>query len=500
MPARDVSAPPRDDEDGPWPLGTIGLCATILVVLALEQVAGVMERPAVAGLRLGALDHGSVYVAGELWRLLPAAFVHFPFFGARTGAVDGLLPLTDILLALPHALLNGWALIQLGTFVESVWGTARLLVVFFLSALGCSLASAWFAPGVSAGASGGLFGLMGFLLAARTLHAPAVRSLVAGTFGRQILFWVVAIVVLGSSGILPIDQAGHLGGLATGLLLGAAMRETGSPGPIVRGAAIALVFLTASSFGVVATEGDRAARIEAAFEDAAIAASDLDRDAAGKALDQGLAGGAEALPRFVGHSPARALVLVEAAIAAVRSADALRYAEAAAPLVGPPYADVLRATADLANRHRGTAEVERAREELARVKVQLPAADRVGLALFYERAGWSGPALELLQSVMAEQPKDASVVNAVAWVLLTARDERFREPARGLELARRSVELVPDSAESLDTLAEGELQGGLIPDALGHERRALDLARQRRDERLVKELAGRLAKIEARAK
>lgn len=486
-----MSSAAASEEEGPWPPGTVGLAVAILAVFALEHAAGIMDRRAVAALRLGALDNAAVFTGGEVWRLLTAAFVHFPLGGKGLTWDDGLL-------AMPHVLLNGWALIQLGTFVESVWGTARFLVVFLLSAIGCSLASAWFATGVSAGASGGLFGLMGFLLVARALHAPAVRALVGAVFGRQLLFWTLAVLALGVANPLqsavPLDQAGHLGGLATGAVLGLLLRGTGEPDGAVRGLATGLVLATVGSFVLVASEGERSARLERAFEDAALAAQEGDRVAAGKALDEALGRDAASLARFVGKSPARALVLVEASVAAVRSADALRFAEAAGPLVGSPWSEALLATGRFAN-----GETDRAREALDRAKATLAPADRVGLALFYEKVGWSGPALELLESALAQEPRDAGYMNAVAWVLLTAHDEPLRRPARGLELARRSVEAAPDQADSLDTLAEGELQAGLLQDALAHERRALDLARQRRDERLVKELSERLARIEARA-
>src|SRR5205823_4319451 len=141
----------------------------ILFVFALEQVAGLQEHPVVAALRTGALDHGAVFVAGESWRLLPAAFVHFPLAGGPS-------PIVALLGLIPHVLLNGWALIQLGSFVEEVYGTARLVLVFLGTALVSSLASAWFEPAVSGGASGGIFGLIGFLLAARLLHGSRERA------------------------------------------------------------------------------------------------------------------------------------------------------------------------------------------------------------------------------------------------------------------------------------------------------------------------------------
>jgi membrane associated rhomboid family serine protease len=477
-----------------WPRGTIALSAAILLVFALEHAAGLEDRPIVAALRLGAIDRGAVFQAGELFRLLAAAFVHFPL-GVPSGSE------LDILLVLPHVLLNGWALIQLGSFFESVFGTAKLVAVFLLSALGCSLASAFFAAGVSGGASGGIFGLLGFLVAARALHPPEVRTLVRDTFGGQLVFWAAVAIVVGATRVLPIDQAGHLGGLATGLALGAVLRGAGEPRRAVRAIAKTLVLVTLLAFTAVGLDGEKTAKIEASLEDAALASQEPDATAAAKGLDEALleARGGDpgahlesVIPRIVGRSPARALALVEAAVAAVRSSDALAFAEQSAPLVGPPWSEVLLATGRL-----GAGETERARDELARARAQLAPAERAALAIFYERQGWSGPALELLRSAVDERPKDPELLNSLAWVLLTAKDARFREPGRGLELARRSVELGPDRPESLDTLAEGELQAGLAADALAHEERAVELAREARNVKLVHELEPRLEKIRA---
>ncbi|HEX8600059.1 MAG TPA: rhomboid family intramembrane serine protease [Chloroflexia bacterium] len=141
-----------------------------------------------------------VVFEGQWWRLFTVMFLH-----------NGLL----------HMLSNGYALYVIGTEVEGLFGRRRFLAIFFISGLAGSVASVAMSPfnipGV--GASGGIFGLIGALGVYFGLH----RSL----FGARgnIQFWnIIFIVVInmgfGFSGILPIDNSAHLGGLIGGVLIG----------------------------------------------------------------------------------------------------------------------------------------------------------------------------------------------------------------------------------------------------------------------------------------
>lgn len=145
---------------------------------------------------LGA-NYGPWTVDGQWWRLLSSTFLH-----------AGLL----------HLVFNMIVLANIGIFLEPLVGRLSFAVVYLLTGLLASLTSLLFNTGaVSVGASGAIFGLYGFFLALLTtsLFKPEFRKL----FLRNTLGFVVINVAIGFI-IGPIDNAAHLGGLASGFVLG----------------------------------------------------------------------------------------------------------------------------------------------------------------------------------------------------------------------------------------------------------------------------------------
>jgi rhomboid protease GluP len=201
-----VPAPPPRRSLGSAPLDaalagpTPATRAVLVAVVAVSALAMVLP-PEALQLRL-AKDNDAIR-AGEWWRLLTAGLVHGGAF---------------------HLLINGLVLANLGGFVERLLGARSMLVVLWGGVLAGSLASFSFTPGLSVGISGGLFALVGVLLAVglrhrRALPPPARRMLV-----RAPLEIIVLNLALGFA-IPVIDNAAHLGGLAAGLLLGLVVRS-----------------------------------------------------------------------------------------------------------------------------------------------------------------------------------------------------------------------------------------------------------------------------------
>ncbi|MBI4799233.1 MAG: M48 family metalloprotease [Desulfarculus sp.] len=91
--------------------------------------------------------------------------------------------------------------------------------------------------------------------------------------------------------------------------------------------------------------------------------------------------------------------------------------------------------------------------------------------LRYEQGDEAG-ALHDLRLAQALAPRDAEVLNSLAWVLATARREELRSPAEALELAQAAVALAP-RPHIWDTLAEAYLQNGQPQRALAAGRAAL---------------------------
>ena len=148
---------------------------------------------------LGAILPGTLQHADMYWRLVAAMFLHGGWI---------------------HWLSNSWALYQLGTLYEILFGTRRFAIVYFVSGICASIASASHLVNEPAvGASGAIFGVLGAFIfsiyrSPRYRRQPWTRSLIA-----QLVFWIGVNIVIGYS-IPHIDNVAHLGGLITGLLLG----------------------------------------------------------------------------------------------------------------------------------------------------------------------------------------------------------------------------------------------------------------------------------------
>ncbi|MGC4016701.1 MAG: rhomboid family intramembrane serine protease [Luteolibacter sp.] len=157
----------------------------LMVATGLAQLFSTGSIPA-AGLVKSAYFHG------ESWRLLTAPFLH----GNPV-----------------HWFLNMAALLYLGRRVEVFARWPHLVMVFLFTAWIGGEASARFFDSTSVGASGGLMGLLGFLLVFETLHA----RLVPRTSRRRLLAGVVLTGVIGVIGYRFIDNAAHAGGLIAGM-------------------------------------------------------------------------------------------------------------------------------------------------------------------------------------------------------------------------------------------------------------------------------------------
>ncbi len=486
----------RRREETEWPWATIGISVAICLVFLVESALGLEdEAGAVTVTRVGATSSALVLDAGEWWRLFAAAFAHGGFW---------------------HVFLNGTAFIQLGVFVEELYGRARFLAVYLLSCLGSSLATSMIGSTLSVGASGGIMGLMGFLIAARYIHEPEIRSFLRAVLGRQLVFWAGLAFAIGGAlqlaylvRLVPspiIDNYGHLGGLVTGAALALVLRSTGPQGLAVRGAAAALVVAAALSLALAALGGGESARLEQAFVD--VAALDTSR---GGGVRRGLEqlASPERARRVIGRDPRRAQLLVLGAVAALDTQSAIRFAEMAAAL------DPVRGSVSLAQARLAAGDERGARAALEAFGSTAGASDLAAVAMRLEDLGRSREAVWFYEAAVAREPDDPDLLNALAWTLVVPKDSSARDARRALVVARRSVELGSAAsawlrlilwmqgasvdqliAARLDTLAEAEFQNGLIHEALVHEERAVELDREAHDAQLA-DFEERLRKIRA---
>ncbi len=117
----------------------------------------------------------------------------------------------------PHLLINGVSLLFLGTLVERLIGSRRMLLVYLLSAIAGAGASAFYAHGaLSVGASTALFGLLG---AFAVIHWK-YRNHLPPPYRQTRRWWVI---ILSLNALLPllipqIDVAAHAGGFFAGVI------------------------------------------------------------------------------------------------------------------------------------------------------------------------------------------------------------------------------------------------------------------------------------------
>lgn len=138
--------------------------------------------------------YGPYVDEGQWWRAFTSAFIH-----------DGIL----------HIGFNMFALWQIGTVVEHLFGSPKMALIYLVSMLGSAWAIYHFSYNeVTIGASGAIFGLFGALVWAGLRMGKPGRGLVQGMLG------VVLINVIYGFAIPNISQAGHLGGLVSGFLSG----------------------------------------------------------------------------------------------------------------------------------------------------------------------------------------------------------------------------------------------------------------------------------------
>jgi membrane associated rhomboid family serine protease len=148
-------------------------------------------------LRFGALP--PVLPRSDWWRMVTAMFVHIG-------------PL--------HLLFNTWALMLFGPALEQRYGRMRFLFLYLAAGvLGSAFSLAFTAGGIRAGASGGVFGIMGGWLAFFLTHrdVPSLRGQL-----RSIVF-LIGINIVFSVTFPGIDTWAHIGGLAGGFVIGAVL-------------------------------------------------------------------------------------------------------------------------------------------------------------------------------------------------------------------------------------------------------------------------------------
>jgi rhomboid protease GluP len=232
-----------------FPLATavfIAACAGLYLVTVKishdvfgDSMGGAFSPHGWVLLRYGSANGAAILEFGEWWRVVTAVFLH--------GGIA-------------HIVMNSLSLFVVGRVVEERFGRSRMIVVFVVTGVAGFLASLAVkgAEMRSVGASGAIFGLIGFLAG----HALRDRGRAARALRDQVVPWVLYGVIIS---FLPgIDGWAHGGGLVAGGVMGLLVAERDSARRIVP--AIVWRLLAAACIALVGVSFYLAARSELAAE------------------------------------------------------------------------------------------------------------------------------------------------------------------------------------------------------------------------------------------
>lgn len=144
-------------------------------------------------------DFGAKYrdaiLLGHWWRLITAGFLH-----------GGIM----------HFAFNSWVLFDLGSQAEEHYGPGRMMVIYFVATVLGFMGSTWWSAGLSVGASAGIFGLLGAMIALGVKHPTGAVAAMRGQYVR----WAIYMLIFGLLPGLRVDNAAHIGGLVGGFATG----------------------------------------------------------------------------------------------------------------------------------------------------------------------------------------------------------------------------------------------------------------------------------------
>ena len=182
---------------------TILVGLNVLVFVAMVATGASITSPTLDQLRIWGAEWGPLSLVSQPWRILTSNYVH---------------------IGIIHIFFNMWCLWNLGQLTERIFDRWTYILAYTACGIGGSLASlSWHPFVVGAGASGAIFGLAGLMITVfyfgklpipKSALRPTLRSLISFA-GYNLLF-----------GLVPgIDNSAHIGGLVTGLCLGAAFAK-----------------------------------------------------------------------------------------------------------------------------------------------------------------------------------------------------------------------------------------------------------------------------------
>lgn len=202
MDAKPRAMPSSDDRVAGFVLGSRMVSSTLMLLnfgffllsaVLAYQLTGSISIWSFPGQALDLLGAKSpmIHFRHEWWRLVTAGALH-----------GGLI----------HIGMNTWVLYDVGPLVEEFFGPYRMVLIYVVASVAGFGASYWWNwQALSIGASAGICGLIGAMIAFGFHYRTPMASAIRAHFVR----WAIYLVVIGI--MIPfIDNAAHIGGLAGG--------------------------------------------------------------------------------------------------------------------------------------------------------------------------------------------------------------------------------------------------------------------------------------------
>jgi membrane associated rhomboid family serine protease len=133
-----------------------------------------------------------------------------------------------------HLVNNMYGLIIVGLFLAPAIGNWQMIACYLVCGLGSSITGNYMHPNIVAvGASGAILGLMGIALTLAVLRDSRIAAMKPALVTNLAIFSAFTLVMGSLS--TGIDNAAHMGGFLTGVVVGAALylldRRASAPGP-----------------------------------------------------------------------------------------------------------------------------------------------------------------------------------------------------------------------------------------------------------------------------
>ena len=176
------------------------LAINVMVFIAMALAGASITQPNSADLLRFGANFGPYTMAGQWWRLLTCVFVH---------------------IGIIHIALNMWCLWGLGRLAESIYDHWTYAAVYLITGVSASVGSLiWDPARLSAGASGAIFGIAGALISSLYLGEFNIPKTSVSAMLQSIVRFAGINLVFGAMAG-HTDNAAHVGGLVSGLILGA---------------------------------------------------------------------------------------------------------------------------------------------------------------------------------------------------------------------------------------------------------------------------------------